>query len=71
MTPDVTTLYHVTTRENALLSIPLLRSHDDTRVIIVTSWYHSRRALNCFRHYAPDLHFYSRPSYSGFARSRV
>jgi uncharacterized SAM-binding protein YcdF (DUF218 family) len=38
------------------------------RVIIVTSWYHSRRALHCFEHYAPDITFYSRPSYFGFAR---
>ena len=36
------------------------------RVIIVTSWYHSRRALACFEHYAPDMKFYSRPSYFGY-----
>ena len=39
------------------------------RVIIVTSWYHSRRALHCFRHYAPDIQFYSRPSYFAYERS--
>jgi uncharacterized SAM-binding protein YcdF (DUF218 family) len=33
------------------------------RVILVTSWYHSRRALACFEHFAPDMKFYSRPSY--------
>ncbi len=57
------------TRENAQLSIPLLRAHGAHRVIIVTSWFHSRRALACFEHYAPDIKFYSRPSYYGFPRS--
>jgi uncharacterized SAM-binding protein YcdF (DUF218 family) len=55
-----------TTRENAEFSIPLLRSLGAHRVIIVTSWYHSRRALACFEHYAPDIQFYSRPSYFGY-----
>jgi uncharacterized SAM-binding protein YcdF (DUF218 family) len=58
-----------TTKENALFSIPLLRTKDAKRVILVTSWYHSRRALKCFRHYAPDLTFYSCPSYYGFDSS--
>ncbi|HTL16664.1 MAG TPA: YdcF family protein [Patescibacteria group bacterium] len=58
-----------TTRENALLSIPLLRAMGARKIIIVTSWYHSRRSLKCFRHYAPDLVFYSCPSYHGFNRS--
>jgi uncharacterized SAM-binding protein YcdF (DUF218 family) len=59
-----------TTRENAQLSIPLLRHLGAKRVIIVTTWYHSRRAWLCFRHYAPDLVFYSRPAYAGFPASR-
>lgn len=58
-----------TTRENAEFSIPLLRSAGAKKVVVVTSWYHSRRALNCFRHYGPDIQFYSCPSYYGFARS--
>ena len=58
-----------TTRENALLSIPLLRKEGAHRVILVTSWYHSRRALHCFRHYAPDLQFFSRPAYYAYPRS--
>jgi uncharacterized SAM-binding protein YcdF (DUF218 family) len=58
-----------TTRENAQFSIPLLRAAGAKRVVLVTSWYHSRRALKCFRHYAPDLVFRSCPSYYGFARS--
>jgi len=52
-----------TTFENAKFSIPLLRQMGAHKVIIVTSWYHSRRALACFRHLAPDLQFYSRPAY--------
>jgi uncharacterized SAM-binding protein YcdF (DUF218 family) len=63
-----------TTRENALLTIKLLREQHLRRVILVTSWYHSRRALACFRHYAPDIQFYSRPSYfgcTGAARKKV
>jgi uncharacterized SAM-binding protein YcdF (DUF218 family) len=31
-------------------------------VILVTSWFHSRRALKCFRHHAPDIEFVSRPT---------
>ena len=53
------------TSENARFSLPILRSLGARRVIIVTSWYHSRRAWRCFRHYAPDLIFYSRPAYAG------
>ena len=56
-----------TTFENAKLSLPLLRQMGAHRVLIVTSWYHSRRALATFRHLAPDLQFYSRPAYLGYA----
>jgi uncharacterized SAM-binding protein YcdF (DUF218 family) len=54
-----------TTRENAQFTVKLLREQKLKRVIIVTSWYHSRRALACFRHYGPEFKVYSRPS--GFA----
>jgi uncharacterized SAM-binding protein YcdF (DUF218 family) len=57
------------TKENAQFSVRLLRAKGAKRVILVTTWYHSRRALKCFQHYAPDLTFYSCPSYYGFARS--
>lgn len=56
------------TRQNAQFTIPLLRAAGAKRVILVTSWYHSRRALRCFRHYGPDLVFYSRPAYYAYAR---
>jgi len=58
------------TRDNARFTIPLLRARGARRVIIVTSWYHSRRALNCFRHYAPDIQFFSRPSYYAYPRQQ-
>jgi uncharacterized SAM-binding protein YcdF (DUF218 family) len=58
-----------TTRENAEFTIKLLRERNLRRVIIVTSWYHSRRALACFEHYAPEIQFYSRPAYSGFKQA--
>jgi uncharacterized SAM-binding protein YcdF (DUF218 family) len=57
-----------TTLENAKFSVPLLRQMGARRVIIVTSWFHSRRALACFEHYAPDIKFYSRPAYFGYLR---
>ncbi|MGN6554958.1 MAG: YdcF family protein [Verrucomicrobiota bacterium] len=51
-----------TTRENAQLTIAMMRAKNLRSAIIVTSWYHSRRAVACFKHYAPDLQFFSRPS---------
>ena len=58
-----------TTRENAELTVKLLREQKLARVILVTSWYHSRRALASFRHYAPEIKFYSRPSFVAYARA--
>lgn len=54
------------TYENAQFSIPMLRQLGAKRVIIVTTWFHSRRALATFHHLAPDLQFYSRPAYFGY-----
>lgn len=51
-----------TTQENALLSVKLLRARGVTNVVIVTSWYHSRRAMACFQSAAPEIAFYSRPT---------
>jgi uncharacterized SAM-binding protein YcdF (DUF218 family) len=59
-----------TTRENAEFTIALLRARHLTNAIIVTSWYHSRRALACFEHYAPDIRFYSRPAYFTTAQNQ-
>jgi uncharacterized SAM-binding protein YcdF (DUF218 family) len=57
-----------TTHENAEFTIKLLRTEKVHSAILVTSWYHSRRALKTFEHYAPGITFYSRPSYFAFAR---
>lgn len=68
------------TRENALLSVPILREHGFSNVVVTTSWYHSRRGLACFRKAAPDLKFHSCPEgqgslrrmwENGYERSRV
>jgi uncharacterized SAM-binding protein YcdF (DUF218 family) len=58
----------MTTRENAQFTIKLLRAEKIHSAILVTSWYHSRRALKTFEHYAPEIKFYSRPSYFAYAR---
>jgi uncharacterized SAM-binding protein YcdF (DUF218 family) len=58
------------TKQNAQFSIALLRELGAKHVIIVTSWYHSRRALHAFQHYAPDITFHSRPSYCGCSRTQ-
>lgn len=50
------------TQENALQSVKLLRAHQATNVVLVTSWFHSRRALACFRKAAPEITFASRPT---------
>jgi uncharacterized SAM-binding protein YcdF (DUF218 family) len=50
------------TKENAEFCVPLLRQAGAKRVIIVTSWYHSRRALNSFQKFAPEMTFYSCPT---------
>jgi len=57
------------TQQNATFTIAMLRAQHIRSAIIVTSWYHSRRALATFRHYAPEIKFYSRPSYFGYQRS--
>jgi hypothetical protein len=57
-------------RKAETLKTEMLKSAGVRRVIIVTSWYHSRRALHTFQHYAPDMQFYSRPSYYGYPRAQ-
>ena len=58
-----------TTQENAEFTIKLLRAEKIRSAILVTSWYHSRRTLKTFEHYAPEIKFYSCPSYFAFARN--
>jgi uncharacterized SAM-binding protein YcdF (DUF218 family) len=59
-----------TTRENAEFSAKILQAQNLHSAIIVTSWYHSRRALKTFEHYGPNFQFYSRPSYFLYRRAR-
>jgi uncharacterized SAM-binding protein YcdF (DUF218 family) len=54
------------TKENAEFSVHWLKEHGVTSVVVVTSWYHSRRAVACFRHYAKsDVQISSSPAYPG------
>jgi uncharacterized SAM-binding protein YcdF (DUF218 family) len=57
-----------TTRENAEFAGTLLRAEKIHSVILVTSWYHARRAQKTFEHFVPGVKFYSRPAYYGFER---
>jgi len=47
------------TQENAAFTVRRLVESKAKRAVIVTSWFHSRRARNCFRHYAPGIEFIS------------
>ena len=55
-----------TTSENAELTGKLLKAGKIRSAILVTSWYHARRAERTFEHFVPGVKFYSRPSYSDF-----
>ncbi len=50
------------TQQNAEFTIRLLRQEGVRQAIIVTSWFHSRRALNTFCFFAPEIHFASAPT---------
>jgi uncharacterized SAM-binding protein YcdF (DUF218 family) len=58
-----------TTFENAQYTVELLRAEKVKRAILVTSWFHSRRALRCFEKAAPDIQFISCPSSAGMEPS--
>jgi uncharacterized SAM-binding protein YcdF (DUF218 family)/glycosyltransferase involved in cell wall biosynthesis len=51
------------TKENAEFTVRLLKKEGVQRAIIVTSWFHSRRALNTFSFFAPEIRFSSLPTY--------
>jgi uncharacterized SAM-binding protein YcdF (DUF218 family) len=65
----VTECLSASTYQNARFSVELLRKHHVTQAVIVTSWYHSRRAAACFREAAPEIMFYSRPTLQPPSRS--
>ena len=51
-----------TTWENATLSAPILAGRHIRRAILVTSWFHTRRALACMRAAAPNIEWMSSPA---------
>jgi uncharacterized SAM-binding protein YcdF (DUF218 family) len=55
------------TAENARFSIRIMRANDCKSALLVTSWYHTRRARNCFNHYGPGLAFYAQPTHQSAA----
>lgn len=58
-----------TTCENAEFTGTILRAEKVRSAILVTSWYHARRAEKTFAHFVPEVKFYSRPAYFGFDRA--
>jgi uncharacterized SAM-binding protein YcdF (DUF218 family) len=48
------------TWENAVNSVKIMRAREVRSVVIVTSAYHSARALACFRKVAPEIQFGTR-----------
>ena len=51
-----------TTIQNARAARKILRDSNARRVILVTSWFHSRRALQSFRSEMPGIEFHSVPT---------
>jgi uncharacterized SAM-binding protein YcdF (DUF218 family) len=49
------------TWENAVFSAPLLAAMGARRAILVTTWFHTRRALACFRQVVPQMEWMSVP----------
>ncbi len=54
-----------TTAENAEFAASILRNDGARRIVLVTSWYHTRRAVACFRHFAPGVAIVSVPAWQG------
>ena len=50
------------TRENAQLSAPILAGSETASATLVTSWYHSRRALASFERACPRIDWKSNPT---------
>jgi uncharacterized SAM-binding protein YcdF (DUF218 family) len=49
------------TWQNAYYSAPVMRGIQARKALIVTNWYHSRRAIASFRAACPQMHFSSSP----------
>jgi uncharacterized SAM-binding protein YcdF (DUF218 family) len=52
-----------TTRENAKFTAPMLEKMHVRRAVLVTSWFHTRRALACFQAAAPGVEFHPVPAF--------
>lgn len=50
------------TWENAQLSAPLLREAGVQTAVLVTSWFHTRRAITCFTLASPQIQWFSAPT---------
>ena len=46
------------TQENASFSDSLLNNNQINSAVIVTNWWHARRAYSCFVHYYPNIRWY-------------
>ena len=42
-----------------------MREQGVKSAIVVTTWWHTARALRCFRHYAPEMEFMAAPAWHG------
>lgn len=49
------------TWQNARLSVPIMREVGAKSALVVTNWYHSRRAIASFRTACPQMHFTASP----------
>jgi uncharacterized SAM-binding protein YcdF (DUF218 family) len=49
------------TWENAEFSAPLLKAMEARTAILVTSWFHMRRATACFKSFSPQIHWGAAP----------
>jgi uncharacterized SAM-binding protein YcdF (DUF218 family) len=58
------------TKENAEFSTEIMEARGMKTAIIVTSWFHSRRALACFEHFGGSMKFSSFPSHEGLDTTR-
>ena len=56
------------TAENAEISVGLLKQRGIGKAIVVTTWWHTARAIDCFRYYAPGIEFMAVPTYHGAAQ---
>jgi uncharacterized SAM-binding protein YcdF (DUF218 family) len=54
--------FATSTYENAVFTIPMLQRLNAKKVLLVTSWYHSRRALKIFQGISETVEFIATPT---------